>query len=51
MKMDWYEYHVNMLLAIAGIAAVSCGGLLDIAALKLMGVCYLAAAALWPKEK
>ncbi len=40
--MDWYDYHTNILLAIAGAAALCSGLLLDIALLKVAGAVYLA---------
>ena len=39
--MDWYDYHTNILLAIAGMAGLCSGLLLDITLLKVVGAAYL----------
>lgn len=44
--MDWFDYHTNILLAIAGAAALCSGLLLDIALLKVLGAAYLVWAAI-----
>ena len=48
--MDWYDYHQNLLLAIAGTSALCSGLLLDIPLLRFAGAVAFAVAFVLPKE-